>query len=65
MAVWEAKGFGAWVGRDKAVGFLKAIAGEKVWWSLHFMISPKIDLADDGNSATLIWYLWEPATMPG
>ena len=63
-AVWEAKGFGAWVGRDKAVGFLKAIAGEKVWWSLHFMISPKIDLADDGNSATLIWYLWEPATMP-
>jgi CDGSH-type Zn-finger protein len=63
-AVWEAKGFGRWEGRDKAIGFLKAIAGEKVWWSLHFMISPKIDLAPDGKSAKLIWYLWEPATMP-
>ena len=63
-AVWEAKGFGSWVGRDKAIAFLKAIAGEKVWWSLHFMISPKIELAADGQSATLLWYLWEPATMP-
>jgi len=63
-AIWEAKGFGRWEGRDKVIGFLKAIAGEKVWWSLHFMISPKIDIAPDGKSATLIWYLWEPATMP-
>ncbi len=63
-AVWEAKGFGGWVGREKVIDFLEAIAGEKVWWSLHYMISPKIDVAADGNSATLIWYLWEPATMP-
>ena len=28
------------------------------------MISPKIDLAADGRSATLLWYLWKPATMP-
>jgi uncharacterized protein (TIGR02246 family) len=63
-AVWEAKGFGRWEGRDKVIGFLEAIAGEKVWWSLHYMISPRIDLAADGRSATLLWYLWEPATMP-
>ncbi len=63
-AVWEAKGFGRWEGHDKIIGFLEAIAAEKVWWSLHFMISPKIDVAPDGQSATLIWYLWEPATMP-
>ena len=63
-AVWEAKGFGRWEGRDKVIAFLEAIAAEKVWWSLHFMISPKIDIAPDGQSATMIWYLWEPATMP-
>jgi len=62
--VWEAKGFGSWKGKRKALGFLEAIAGEKVWWSLHFMIAPKIDLAPDCKSARLIWYLWEPATMP-
>lgn len=62
-AVWEAKGFGRWEGRDKVVAFLKAVAGDRVWWSLHFMISPKIDVAADGRSARLIWYLWEPATL--
>lgn len=62
--VWEAKGFGSWKGKEKSLAFLEAIAGEKVWWSLHFMISPKIDLAPDCRSASLIWYLWEPATMP-
>lgn len=62
-AVWEAKGFGRYEGRDNVIKFLKAVAGDRVWWSLHFMISPKIDLAPDGKSAKLIWYLWEPATI--
>lgn len=62
-AIWEAKGFGRYEGRDNVIAFLESVAGDRVWWSLHFMISPKIDLAPDGNSATLIWYLWEPATI--
>ncbi len=63
-ATWECKGFGRYVGRDQVVGGLYAIAGEKIWWSLHYMISPMIDLADDGESATAFWYLWEPSTIP-
>lgn len=31
-------------------------------WTFHCMIPKRIDLAPDGQSATGIWYLWEPAT---
>jgi uncharacterized protein (TIGR02246 family) len=61
---WECKGFGKYVGRDKLAAGLNGIAGEKIWWSLHYMISPLIDIAPDGESATAFWYLWESATVP-
>jgi CDGSH-type Zn-finger protein len=63
-AAWECKGFGRYEGRDKVARALRGIAGEKIWWSLHYMISPMIDIAADGQSASAFWYLWEAATIP-
>jgi CDGSH-type Zn-finger protein len=63
-AIWSCKGFGAFVGGDQVALGLKAIAGEKIWWSLHNMISPLIEVDADGETATGFWYLWEAATLP-
>jgi len=63
-ACWECKGFGRYEGGDVVCAALKAIAGEKIWWSLHYMISPAIEIASDGRTATAFWYLWEAATLP-
>ena len=61
---WECAGFGTYHGRETLAAALKGIAGEKIWWSLHYMISPQIDLDPSGASATAFWYLWESATVP-
>jgi len=63
-AVWECKGFGRYQGRQTVALALKAIAGEKIWWSLHYMISPAIEFDAGGDAASLFWYLWEAATLP-
>ena len=63
-STWECKGFGKYVGRDLVARGLHAIAGEKIWWSLHYMISPLIDVDPSGDTATGFWYLWEAATIP-
>jgi CDGSH-type Zn-finger protein len=63
-ASWECKGFGRYEGREMVTKGLKGIAGKRIWWSLHNMISPQIDLAPNGRSAVLFWYLWEAATLP-
>ena len=63
-AWWECKGFGRYEGRRQVAAGLAGIAGEKIWWSLHYMISPAIDIAEDGASASMFWYLWEAATIP-
>lgn len=31
-------------------------------WTLHYLVSPRIDLAADGRSAGVEFMLWEPAT---
>ena len=64
QATWECAGFGKYQGRDHLAAALRGIAGEKIWWSLHYMIGPKIDLAPKGMKATVSWYLWESATIP-
>lgn len=33
-------------------------------WTIHYMIPKRIDVADGGQTAEGIWYLWEPATAP-
>jgi CDGSH-type Zn-finger protein len=61
---WECKGFGKYHGRASLARGLHGIAGEKIWWSLHYMISPLIDVDPAGETATAFWYLWESATVP-
>jgi len=61
---WECQGFGKYVGREQVAKGLHGIAGEKIWWSLHYMISPRIELGADGDTATAFWYLWEATPYP-
>ncbi|WP_404476216.1 nuclear transport factor 2 family protein [Novosphingobium sp. BL-52-GroH] len=63
-ATWTCKGFGTFVGGDGCALGLKAVAGEKIWWSLHNMISVQITFDEGGEEATGFWYLWEAATLP-
>jgi uncharacterized protein (TIGR02246 family) len=61
---WQCNGFGTYRGRQNVAAGLKGIAGEKIWWSLHYMISPQIELQPSGDRANVFWYLWESATVP-
>jgi len=61
---WECDGFGIYRGRQSVAAGLKGIAGEKIWWSLHYMISPQIEFDQSGDRANVFWYLWESATIP-
>jgi CDGSH-type Zn-finger protein len=63
-ATWKCGGFGTYHGRETIAAALKAIAGAKIWWSLHYMISPQIEFDASGKRATAFWYLWEAATLP-
>lgn len=62
-ATWECKGFGRYQGGEMVAAALKGIAGEKIWWSLHNMISPQIEILSP-DTAKAFWYLWEAATIP-
>lgn len=62
-AVWEAEGFGRYEGRDEIVRELARIGREQIVWSLHFPVSPLIDLDDDLRSAHGYWWLWELLTI--
>lgn len=64
-ATWAAEGFPAFEGRDAIAAGLAEIAARQVVWSIHFMGSPLVTLADDGRSGTCQWYLWELCTMQG
>lgn len=62
-AIWDAKGFGRYEGRDTIVAGLSDIARQKVLWSLHFPASPLIEIAPDCKNASAFWWLWELATL--
>ncbi len=55
-------GYGTYVGRAAIRKFLEG-APDIIKWSLHYMISPRIDIAPDGRSAKVFCYLWEIANM--
>ena len=61
---WESKDFRRFEGRKDVVAGLRAISGEESWHPLHYMISPTIDVAPDGNTAKAFWYFWEAANIP-
>jgi hypothetical protein len=63
-AVWEAPGMiEPLVGRVTIAKTLAELGQSFVLWSLHYMVAPVIDLAEDRQSATVRWYLWELSTM--
>jgi len=63
-AVWDAgERFGRFEGKRAIHEFLKG-SGSFIGWTLHYMVSPAIKIADDGKTAQAFWYLWETANMP-
>lgn len=55
-------GYGVYKGHAAIRKFLEG-ATEIINWSLHYLITPHVMLADDGQSAKVFAYLWELAKM--
>lgn len=62
-AIWEAEGFGRYEGAGEIVTALAAIGRDSIKWSLHYMVSPLIEIDAGGERATCKWYLWELARI--
>ncbi len=62
-AHWECEGFGSFDGRENISRELAKVAEERILWSLHYPVSPVIDVSEDLNSAHGFWWLWELTTM--
>jgi hypothetical protein len=62
-AVWEAEGFGRFEGSAAIRRELAQIGRDRILWSLHFPVSPLIEVDDDHETATAFWWLWELLTM--
>lgn len=61
-AIFEIDGYDTLHGAD---GIADGVAGNSdrgFHWTLHYLVSPRIDLADDGLNAALSFMLWEAAT---
>lgn len=56
-------GYGTYRGHDEIGKFLGGPANKIIPWSLHYMVSPLIEVAEDGKTARGFWYLWEIAKM--
>jgi hypothetical protein len=63
-AVWDAgERFGRYEGRAAIREFLRG-SHSFIGWTLHYMVSPAVEVAADGRTARAFWYLWETANMP-
>lgn len=63
-AVWDGgERFGVHAGKPAIREFLSQ-SGAFIGWTLHYMVSPDVVVARDGQTATAFWYLWETANMP-
>lgn len=62
-AVWEAEGFGRFEGREAITSALAGFAQTHILWSIHYMVTPLIEIDQDIKTARCRWYLWELATM--
>jgi uncharacterized protein (TIGR02246 family) len=64
-AIWEAPGFGRFEGSDAITRGLADIAKTRLLWTMHYMISPRSEVAADRTTARVSWRVWELATVPG
>ena len=63
-AIWDAgERFGRYEGKEAIRQFLLGSCSF-IGWTLHYMVSPAVKIADDGKTAQAFWYLWETANMP-
>lgn len=62
-AEWILEDVAHFNGRAAIQAGLSELARSFVTWSMHYMISPLIEVAAEGTHATCRWYLWELATM--
>jgi uncharacterized protein (TIGR02246 family) len=56
-------GYGRYQGHEALRKFFLE-APKIISWSLHYNISPVIEISEDGQTAHAFWYLWELANMP-
>lgn len=61
-AVWDGGRFGRYEGIDAIYRFFDGV-GKEIVWALHYMIAPIVEVADDLESASGSWYLWQPCTV--
>lgn len=64
-AIWEASGFGRFEGRTAILSGLSEIGSTRLIWTMHYMISPRIRVAEDRTAAQISWRVWELAMAPG
>ena len=62
-AVLECEGFGRFEGKGQILSELARIGREEIIWSLHFPVSPLIEVSEDGKRAHGFWWLWELLTI--
>ena len=56
-------GYGRYQGHEVLRNFFSGTSSI-ISWSLHYNVSPFVELAENGVSAHAFWYLWELANMP-
>jgi len=62
--VWDGgERFGVYTGKEAIRQFLSE-SGAFIGWTLHYMVSPAVEVDPHGKTAKAFWYLWETATMP-
>ncbi len=62
--VWDGgERFGVYTGKEAIRQFLSE-SGSFIGWTLHYMVSPAVEVDPHGKTAKAFWYLWETATMP-
>ncbi|MDF1817064.1 MAG: nuclear transport factor 2 family protein [Immundisolibacteraceae bacterium] len=64
-AVWECEGFGRYQGRAAIAAGLAETGQRDITWTLHYMISPTVQINDDATTGNGHYYLWELANMRG
>ncbi len=62
-AVWDGgERFGRHEGVEAICAFFAAVSSQ-ITWALHYIVAPVVEVADDLETATGSWYLWQPCTV--
>ena len=63
-AVFDLGAYGRYEGGEAIAATMHANTSVGFQWTIHYLVSPTITLADDGDSAECFYYLWEVAKTP-